>query len=94
MEKQRKAYSPKQVAAYLGISHSKLYDLWANGDGPECFWIGRNRKVWDDDLEAYRQKLLEEAKERRAKRKPRSQANKFADASDPTAQPTPPKSET
>ena len=42
-----------EVCKLLRISRSKLYDLWNEGAGPKCIYIGSARRVVRGDLEQW-----------------------------------------
>lgn len=37
------AFGPEDAAAYCGIGRATLYELIADGEGPESFRVGRRR---------------------------------------------------
>ena len=38
-------YSVAEFARAFGISRAKLYELWAQGDGPKFFTVGARRLI-------------------------------------------------
>lgn len=56
----RYAYHPREVAQVLGVSESYVHLLIARGD-IVAIQLGKGRKVTDQDLKAYVEKLRGEA---------------------------------
>lgn len=51
----------KEALAFLGISRSTLYKSWAEGWGPDFFWVGRSRRVPIEAARSWRGRPAEAA---------------------------------
>ena len=49
-------FTPLQIAKIMNISRSKVYELMNNGELNSCK-IGRSRRISDNQIETYIQKL-------------------------------------
>lgn len=45
METETRAYTVRTFCAAYNIGHAKLYELWAAGEGPATFNVGRRRLI-------------------------------------------------